>query len=538
MGTRAGKTGKMSKFAGFGAGPVIGAGAAAVAAAVTIGVYLSTDDPSRPGPAPQVPVEEASEAGGEAASVPAPEAADPPKDDTTPAEAEAQATPPPDPPALDTFRLEADGQMLVAGRAVPGGRVAITLDNARIGTAEADGSGKFVAFLDHPPSDAARVLGLELLLDDGGVIRATDEVLIAPTPRRAPQPEAVAEARSTEPEPRPEPVAEAGPETTSAASGSETGGGAVTGTDAQPVPEPEAVAETGTDPAAPPAPEPATEEGKPDEVAVAETGSDPAAPPVSASAKEEEKPVQVAEAADALDGSTQEAAKDVSDAAPELAAAEPAASDPPAPPAASLNGDTADAAAQPPPADAPAAPTVMLSDAQGVRVLQAPAERGTEVMSSVALDAISYSDAGEVQLSGRASAPDASVRIYLDNRAVTTAPVDATGAWRSALPEVDTGVYTLRVDEVGASGEVTSRVETPFKREDVATLSAQGGDEDVTPEPPRMSVVTVQPGSTLWAISRETYGEGILYVRVYEANRERIRDPDLIYPGQVFELPD
>jgi len=40
------------------------------------------------------------------------------------------------------------------------------------------------------------------------------------------------------------------------------------------------------------------------------------------------------------------------------------------------------------------------------------------------------------------------------------------------------------------------------------------------------------------AISREHYGEGILYVRVFEANRDRIRDPDLIYPGQVFALPD
>ena len=209
--------------------------------------------------------------------------------------------------------------------------------------------------------------------------------------------------------------------------------------------------------------------------------------------------------------------------------------DAPAPPGASLPDEGGASLAQvPPPSDTPAAPTVMLSEPEGVRVLQAPSAPGPEVMSSVALDAISYSDAGEVQLSGRASTPDSRVQIYLDNRAVTTAPVDETGAWRSALPEVDTGVYTLRVDEVDAAGKVTSRVETPFKREDVETLATQ----DNTPEPPRMSVVTVQPGSTLWAISRETYGEGILYVRVYEANRDRIRDPDLIYPGQVFELPD
>jgi nucleoid-associated protein YgaU len=49
--------------------------------------------------------------------------------------------------------------------------------------------------------------------------------------------------------------------------------------------------------------------------------------------------------------------------------------------------------------------------------------------------------------------------------------------------------------------------------------------------------VTVTRGGTLWAIARETYGDGFLYVRVFEANRDQIRNPDLIYPGQVFTLP-
>jgi nucleoid-associated protein YgaU len=47
----------------------------------------------------------------------------------------------------------------------------------------------------------------------------------------------------------------------------------------------------------------------------------------------------------------------------------------------------------------------------------------------------------------------------------------------------------------------------------------------------------VQPGFTLWGIARESYGEGVMYVRVYEANKTQIRDPDLIYPGQVFTVP-
>jgi nucleoid-associated protein YgaU len=52
-----------------------------------------------------------------------------------------------------------------------------------------------------------------------------------------------------------------------------------------------------------------------------------------------------------------------------------------------------------------------------------------------------------------------------------------------------------------------------------------------------VQLVTVQPGFTLWGIAKSTYGDGIAYVKVFEANRDQIRNPDLIYPGQVFALP-
>ena len=96
---------------------------------------------------------------------------------------------------------------------------------------------------------------------------------------------------------------------------------------------------------------------------------------------------------------------------------------------------------------------------------------------------------------------------------------------------MESGVYRLRIDEVAADGSVTSRVETPFKREAPEVVA---GTATTAPA----GSVTVQPGSTLWAIARDRYGEGLLYVRVFEANRDLIRDPDLIYPGQVFALPD
>lgn len=222
------------------------------------------------------------------------------------------------------------------------------------------------------------------------------------------------------------------------------------------------------------------------------------------------------------------------------------------------------------------APAVLLADTTGVRVLQPATPSDPGRISGVALDVISYTSLGDVLLQGRATAA-ATVLIYLDNALVTSAPVGADGIWSTSLPGVSPGIYTLRLDEVDGTGKVLSRIETPFKREDrdeVAAIAAasapaatapadtqatQATAIDATASAPAQEVasateeapasapnsataavrvVTVQPGNTLWAIARESYGEGPLFVRVFEANRDRIRDPDLIYPGQIFEIPE
>ncbi len=185
---------------------------------------------------------------------------------------------------------------------------------------------------------------------------------------------------------------------------------------------------------------------------------------------------------------------------------------------------------------APRAPAILMSDADGVRVLQTPgaADPLPEVMSSVALDSITYDPAGEVSLAGRAGA-QGFVRVYLDNLPLKDTPIAPDGTWSIDLPQIDIGVYTLRVDQIDIAGAVVSRIETPFQREEPAAIAAAMADQ--TPNGFAVAVKTVQPGATLWAIARERYGEGIMYVRVFEANRDRIRDPDLIYPGQVFVIP-
>ena len=177
-------------------------------------------------------------------------------------------------------------------------------------------------------------------------------------------------------------------------------------------------------------------------------------------------------------------------------------------------------------------PTVLLADDEGVKVVQGSV--GPNVMTDVLFDTINYSKDGGVAVTGRGR-PEAIVRFYVDNAPVASTSVDQEGYWSADLSDVKAGIYTLRLDQLDLSGKVSSRVESPFKRENRDLLAGQIKD---IASPARINVITVQPGNTLWAISRERYGRGILYVQVFDANKDKIRDPDLIYPGQIFDLPD
>ncbi|MGT2479952.1 LysM peptidoglycan-binding domain-containing protein [Methylobacterium oryzae CBMB20] len=54
---------------------------------------------------------------------------------------------------------------------------------------------------------------------------------------------------------------------------------------------------------------------------------------------------------------------------------------------------------------------------------------------------------------------------------------------------------------------------------------------------PEISTAKITQGDNLWRISQRTYGRGERYTVIYDANQNQIRDPDLIYPGQIFVLP-
>jgi len=185
----------------------------------------------------------------------------------------------------------------------------------------------------------------------------------------------------------------------------------------------------------------------------------------------------------------------------------------------------------------PKEPAVLSSTRDGVRLVQpAGSEKPSELMMGLSIDTISYSDTGDAKISGRGKA-DLFVRLYVDNALNRTLRIATDGNWSGTLQNVDAGVYTLRVDQINESGEVVSRVETPFKREKRQALTRML-EQTTRGDAPSAGRVVVQSGNTLWGIARQNYGEGMLYVRLFEANQDNIRDPDLIYPGQVFIVPD
>ena len=140
------------------------------------------------------------------------------------------------------------------------------------------------------------------------------------------------------------------------------------------------------------------------------------------------------------------------------------------------------------------------------------------------IDSVDVDDQGRIALTGRAK-DAAQVRLYLDNVFLGETQPDDEGRWRlSPEGKVSKETHTLRADALDAKGKVIARVEAEF----------------VPGEPLKDAhdtLIVVRPGTSLWRIARRLYGTGFAYTYIYEANKDQIRDPDMIYPGQMFALP-
>ncbi|MEM9420974.1 MAG: LysM peptidoglycan-binding domain-containing protein [Pseudomonadota bacterium] len=145
-------------------------------------------------------------------------------------------------------------------------------------------------------------------------------------------------------------------------------------------------------------------------------------------------------------------------------------------------------------------------------------------LGPLAIETIDYDDEGNVIFTGRAE-PGSVVQVFANRSPVDQVNADERGRWELAT-RMPPGRYTLQIVQLGKDGAPKYAIEVPFEQASFDEILLRDGN------------VIVQPGNNLWVISRTVYGTGEQYTVIYAANADQIRDPDLIYPGQVFRLPD
>jgi len=169
---------------------------------------------------------------------------------------------------------------------------------------------------------------------------------------------------------------------------------------------------------------------------------------------------------------------------------------------------------------------VMIAPPGGAATLvQPPTTAGTPTSGDLQLSTLDYDERGQMTVTGKATS-GGHVRAYIDDKPAGEGEAGKDGRWRLAPGEpVAPGKHVLRLDRLGSDGKPTARLEIPFERQESVAVT---GDNR------RLHVVH---GDNLWNIARAHYGEGLRYTVIFNANKDQIRDPDLIYPGQVFTLP-
>lgn len=112
---------------------------------------------------------------------------------------------------------------------------------------------------------------------------------------------------------------------------------------------------------------------------------------------------------------------------------------------------------------------------------------------------------------------------------------DATAPEAPATTAEASSEETAPTPESPAAASAEAAPEAPA---DVAAATPAIEETMAAPLEAADGAVIIRRGDTLWRISRRVYGRGVRYSTIYLANQEQIRDPDMIWPGQIFSVPD
>ena len=231
--------------------------------------------------------------------------------------------------------------------------------------------------------------------------------------------------------------------------------------------------------------------------------------------------------------------------------------------------DAPPAATETPPARAATeAPTALAATGANPAAIAAelggPPDAAGKDQPSPSFDIARVEAGGDAVIAGRA-APGATVDLLRGGERLDRAIANASGEFSMIPPRLPAGSYELTLSARLPDGTVTlskhgvsvtvsdagpsaraaqSRAEyvpetVPQPRPSSASILRTGKPQESVGLQPAHAISSkvVSRGDSLWSISRITLGDGARYALVYRANRDRIRDPNLIYPGQILVLP-
>ena len=146
-------------------------------------------------------------------------------------------------------------------------------------------------------------------------------------------------------------------------------------------------------------------------------------------------------------------------------------------------------------------------------------------IAALAPSAIVWRDASRILISGTSRG---GVRVAVNDAKgqFGEALVLADGAWQVAGGlDMDIAVNHLRFALFDDANQIIARYDLPVKARDLAK------GQDGSP------LVVVNKGDMLWRIAYHQLGEGVKYVDIVRRNKQDIVDPDLIFPKQIFAVP-
>ncbi len=138
---------------------------------------------------------------------------------------------------------------------------------------------------------------------------------------------------------------------------------------------------------------------------------------------------------------------------------------------------------------------------------------------------------GQYELTLRAKAPDGSVA-----KSSQSVPV-ALNETAPALPRLATASGEVMVPKPKDEAKQENKADTASLTADATARTAPAAEAPTGAIAAHGASRIVIRGDSLWAISRRAYGDGARYARIFSANRDKIHNPDLIYPGQAFVVP-